>query len=60
MYFSRGGGAEIQCYNSVNTEGHYVLTRTYVFRDIIENIGFQWHIHVDCSSNPTELTLSYV
>ena len=61
MYFSRGGGAEIQCYDSMNTEGYYVLTRrTYVFRNVIQNIGFQWHIHVDCSSNPAELALSYV
>lgn len=34
--------------------------RTYVFRYIVENIGFQWHIHVDCPSDPAKLTLSYI
>ena len=60
MYFSRGGGAEIQCYSFMNTGACYVPTRTYIFRNVVENVGFQWHIHVDCSSNPAELALSYV
>ena len=60
MYFSRGGGAEIQCYKFMNTRAYDVPTRTYVFRNVVENVGFQWHIHVDCSSNPAELALSYV
>ena len=60
MYFSRGGGAEIQCYILMNTGAYYVPTRTYIFGNVVENVGFQWHIHVDGSSNPTEFALSYV
>lgn len=30
---------------------------TYIFRDIVQNIRFQWHVHVDCARNPANVAL---
>src|SRR5579862_4485871 len=33
---------------------------TYVFRNVIENIGLQWHVHVHRTRHPAEFPLSHI
>lgn len=33
---------------------------SYIVRDVLENVGFERHIHIDCPYHPAELTLPYV
>lgn len=34
------------------------LSKTYMFGDVVENVGLEWHLHVDGTGNPDQFTLS--
>jgi len=36
------------------------MTMTYIFRNVVQNIRLQWHIHVYSARNPAELSLPYI
>lgn len=36
------------------------MVMTYIFRDIVQNIRLQGHIHINSTSNPAEFSLPYI
>lgn len=32
----------------------------YISREVVQDIRFQRHVHVDCTRNPAELSLSHI
>ena len=34
------------------------MKKTYVFGYVIQDIGLQWHVHINSAYYPTQLTLS--
>lgn len=33
---------------------------THVFSNIVENVRLQWQVHIDRTSNPTQISLSHI